>query len=258
MLKHKNIQIIFVCLLLLLFIFSFNGNIKWFVFVATLFVWLIITIWGSFDIRSQYLIKTYNCNPNEKGRKIALTFDDGPTEFTTGILDVLKKHNAKATFFCIGTQIEKHPDIFRRIISEGHLAGNHSYSHSNRIGFFSTTKVLQEIQKNDSIIKSYLGKFPLLFRPPFGVTNPQIARAIAKTNHKVIGWNNRSLDTVIKDDKKIFKRIKRKLKAGGIVLLHDTSAKTADALEQLLLFLRSEDYAVLALDELLKIKPYED
>lgn len=257
MLKHKNIQIIFVCFVILLLIFSFN-DVKWFVFVGILFVWLIITIWGSFDIRSQYFIKSYNCNPNEKERKIALTFDDGPTEFTTGILDILQKHNAKATFFCIGTQIEKHPDIFKRIILEGHLVGNHSYSHSNRIGFFSTTKVLREIQKNDSIIKSYLKKSPLLFRPPFGVTNPQIARAIEKTNHKVIGWNNRSLDTVIEDDKKIFKRIKRKLKAGGIVLLHDTSAKTADALEQLLLFLRSEDYAVSALDELLKIKPYED
>ena len=258
MLKHKNIQILFVCLLLLLSVLAFFYTIRWPAFAAVLFIWLILIVWGSFDIRLQYFLKTYNSNPKETQKKIALTFDDGPTEFTNEVLDVLKRHNAKATFFCIGTQIEKHPDIFSRIISEGHVVGNHSYSHSNKMGFFSTKKIIQEIQKNDTLIKSFLGKSTLLYRPPFGVTNPQIARAIKKTKHKVIGWNNRSLDTVIKDDRKIHNRIKRKVSAGGIVLLHDTSLRTVNALELLLLFLQSEKYTITPLDELLNIESYEN
>lgn len=257
MLKHKNIQALFVVVLIFIFIASFFWEVKWFIFLWMLFSWLIITIWGSFDIRSNYFVKSYwKSKTNDK--KIALTFDDGPTPITVEVLDILKKHNVKATFFCIGTQIEKHPEIFKRIISESHLVGNHSYSHNKGIGFFSTKNVLEEITKNDLVIERYLGKKTLLFRPPFGVTNPRIARAIKQTGHFVIGWNNRSLDTVIEDENIILKRIAEKLNRGGIVLLHDTSAKTANVLEQLLLLLQKKKYTVTPLDALLNIKTYED
>lgn len=257
MLKHKNIQVLFVAVLLLLFIASFFIAVNGWFFFWILFTWLIITTWGSFDIRSNYFVKTY-WKSKTSDRKIAITFDDGPTLITNDVLDVLKIHNAKATFFCIGTQIEKYPDIFKRIIVEGHLIGNHSYSHDKGIGFFSTQKVVQEIQKNDSVIENYLGRKTQLFRPPFGVTNPRIARAVNKTKHFVIGWNNRSLDTIINDENKILKRIQSKLNPGGIVLLHDTSVKTVKVLEQLLLLLSKENYTVTDLNKLLKIKPYED
>lgn len=257
MLKHKNIQVLFVSLLILIFIISFFVDVKWSIFFWIIFIWLVITTWGSFDIRSNYFVKTY-CKGNTSNKEIALTFDDGPTPFTIEILDILKKNNVKATFFCIGKQIEKHPDIFKRIIEEGHLVGNHSYTHDNGIGFFSTQKVLDDIQKNDLVIEGFLGKKPLFFRPPFGVTNPRIARAVNNTKHFVIGWNNRSLDTVINDENKILKRIQSKLNPGGIVLFHDTSDKTAKVLEQLLLFLHIEKYTTAPLNELLKIKPYED
>lgn len=257
MLKNKNIQVLFVAVLLLLFIASFFREVNGWIFFWILFSWLIITTWGSFDIRSNYFVKTY-WKGKTSDKKIAITFDDGPTPITNDVLDILKKYNAKATFFCIGTQIEKHPDIFKRIIEEGHLIGNHSYSHDKKIGFFSTQKVVREIQKNDSVIENYLGKKTLLFRPPFGVTNPRFARAIKQTGHFVIGWNNRSLDTVIDDESKILKRIAEKINIGGIVLLHDTSAKTARVLERLLLLLQSENYTVTPLDKLLNIQSYEN
>ena len=258
MLKSKHIQILFSSVLALLFFLSFFYEVKIGVFIGIVSMWLVLTIWGSFDVSSQYFVKTYNNNPKVEQKKIAITFDDGPTEYTASILNILKKYNVKATFFCVGIQIEKNPAVVERIISDGHIVGNHTYSHSNGIGFFSTKKVIEEIQKNDKLIKSIIGKSPLLFRPPFGVTNPRFARAIASTKHKVIGWNIRSLDTVINDEKKIVKRIKRKIKPGGIVLLHDTSSKTANALEQLLLFLKLENYVITPLDELLNIKSYED
>ena len=154
MLKHKNIQVLFLTILFLLFITSFFRAIDGRGFFCVMFVWLIITTWGSFDIRSNYFVKTY-WKSKTSDKKIAITFDDGPTPITNEVLDILKKHNAKATFFCIGKQIRQHPDIFKRIIAEGHLIGNHSYSHDKGIGFFSTEKVADEIKKNDLIITKH-------------------------------------------------------------------------------------------------------
>lgn len=257
MLKHKYIIVFFGFLLFSLLIASFFLEVKWWYFLLVSIGWLAFTIWGSFDIRSNYFVTTYSSG-TQTNKKIAITFDDGPTPQTTTVLDVLKQYKVKATFFCIGKQIEKHPDIFKRLMAEGHLVGNHSYSHDKGIGFFSTKRIREEITKNDEIIKQYSEKKTLFYRPPFGVTNPRIARAIVGSGHKVIGWNNRSLDTVITDESIILKRIKRKVKPGSIILLHDTSSKTAQVLEQLLLFLESKNYLVTPLDELLNLKAYED
>jgi peptidoglycan/xylan/chitin deacetylase (PgdA/CDA1 family) len=173
-------------------------------------------------------------------------------------LDVLSKFKAKGTFFCIGQQIEKHPEILKRIISEGHVVGNHSYSHSNKNGFFSTQKIVSEIEQTNTMIFQFINNKPKLYRPPFGVTNPNIARAVAKTNQVIIGWNIRSLDTVIENENTILERIKNKVKPGAIILLHDTSAKTVSVLEQLLLFLQSESYEMVTVDDLLEIPAYEN
>lgn len=258
MLKHKNISVLSLLVISVLIVLSFFTEIKFWQFFLVGFLWLCFTAYGAFDIRANYFTKTYCSNPTISSKKIAITFDDGPTEFTSQILDVLKQFNAKATFFCIGIQIEKNPEIFKRIYDEGHLIGNHSYSHSNSIGFFSVERVLNEIQQNDQLITSYLNKKPKFYRPPFGVTNPKIARALAVTQHHVIGWNNRSLDTVINEENTILNRIKKKVNPGGIVLLHDTSFKTLQVLEQLLLFLQTENYEVTPLDELLNLKAYEE
>lgn len=257
MLKHKNIILFCVSILVILSFTSFFFEVKWWSFLLLFLFWLSMTVWGSSDIRLGYFVKTYCNNPNEKERKIALSFDDGPHPVTEKVLDVLQKYNVKATFFCIGTQIEKHPEIFKRILAEGHLVGNHSYSHSNRFGIFSTQKVTEEIQRTNEIIHTISGKKVVYFRPPFGVTNPNIARAVAHTDHHVIGWNNRSLDTVIEDENKILKRVKSRVAPGGIVLLHDTSQKTVNVLEQLLLFLQSENYDVVPIDKLINLPAYE-
>lgn len=220
--------------------------------------WLVMTVWGSSDIRLGYFVKTYCRAPKAKERKIAISFDDGPHPMTEKVLDVLQQHQTKATFFCIGTQIEKYPEIFKRIIAEGHVVGNHSYSHSNTFGVFSTQKITDEIRQTDTVIEHLTGKKVLYFRPPFGVTNPRIARATKATAKQVIGWNNRSLDTVIADENKILERVKNKVAPGGIILLHDTSQKTVNVLEQLLLFLQSENYDVITIDKLLNLPAYEE
>jgi peptidoglycan/xylan/chitin deacetylase (PgdA/CDA1 family) len=227
-------------------------------FVLLVFVWSLIVFWGSAFIGSNYHVKTFCGNPLETEKKIALTFDDGPHEMTLLVLDVLKKYNAKATFFCIGKNIEAHPDILKKVIDEGHTVGNHSYSHSPFFDFYRKNQVIAEIQKTDALIESALGKKTRLFRPPYGVTNPSISRALAVTKHKTIGWNIRSLDGVVKKENFLLDRIIKRIKPGGIVLLHDTSIQTASVLEQLLSSLEQNNYNVVPLEELLNIKTYED
>lgn len=242
-------------LLTLASVFAVVG-IKYFVLVGVL--WFLVVFFGSAYIASNYHVKAYCSNPSETEKKITLTFDDGPHEMTVLVLDVLRQYNAKATFFCIGKNIEAHPDILKKIIEEGHTVGNHSYSHSPFFDFYRKKQVVAEIEQTDALIESVLGKKPILFRPPYGVTNPSIRRALAVTKHKTIGWNIRSLDGGTKNEKFIFDRIIKRIKPGGIVLLHDTSIQTVNVLEQLLSFLQKNNYSVVPLEELLNIKAYED
>lgn len=231
-------------------------EIKCFVFVGIL--WFLIVFWGSSYIGSNYHVKTYCSNSLETEKKIALTFDDGPNEMTLLVLDVLKKYNAKATFFCIGKNIEAHPDILKRTIEEGHTIGNHSYSHSPFFDFYRKEQVIAEIERTDALIESVLGKKTILFRPPYGITNPSIRRALAVTQHKTIGWNIRSLDGIIKNEKFLLDRIIKRIKPGGVVLLHDTSIQTINVLEELLSYLQKNNYSVVPLEDLLNIKAYEN
>ena len=254
MLRHKYSVFIFFVLLAILFF----TKASMLFYVLLLLSFLAITTWGAFDIRLNYFTKAICKGSSINKKNIAITFDDGPHEKTPKILDVLKKYNAKATFFCIGKQIEKHPEILKRILSEGHIIGNHSYSHSKWNGFFSTQKIVSEIEQTNTLVSKLSNKKIRLFRPPFGVTNPNIARAVVKTNQIVIGWNIRSLDTVIESENAILNRIKNRVKPGGIILLHDTSAKTVSVLEQLLLFLQSEGYQTVTIEELLEISAYEN
>ena len=199
--------------------------------------------WGVFDIRLGYFIPTlYHLKDSQK-RQVVLTFDDGPTELTPLFLDLLNRYEAKAIFFCIGRQIAQYPQIVQRIKDEGHLIGNHTYSHIPQNCFASTAVMTQEIQQTDALL-AQLGVETPYFRPPYGVTNPHIASAVRRTGKRVIGWDIRSLDTVIKDETRLWSRVVSKLNQGNIILMHDTSERTLHVLEQLLKYLKANDYQV--------------
>lgn len=243
--KHRITIALTAIAILLLWVLKVN--FWWFSVLFLLF--LGSTALGVANIQLNYFVKSSNQNKNINGKKIALTFDDGPTEFTPLFMDILKNHDVKATFFCIGKQIEKHPEIFKQIIAEGHEIGSHTYRHSHANGFFSTKKIIKEIEKNDQVIRKF-GVKTMLFRPPFGITNPNIAKAIFKTGKKSIGWNVRSFDTAISDENKILRRITKKLSPGSVILMHDTSEKSANVLQELLLILQREDYKMMTVSEL--------
>lgn len=233
------------------FIYAFHGS--FWVYLAGFLAFSFVVVWGSFDITLGYFVDSIT-RKRTKINEVALTFDDGPTEFTPQFLDLLKEHQIKATFFCIGKQIEQYPETFQRIIAEGHAIGNHTLSHSNNTGFLSASKMTEEIEKCDEIILK-IGQIKTdLYRPPFGVTNPSIAKAVKRTHKKSIGWNVRSLDTVTDDGKKIYKRVTKGLKKGSIILLHDTSEKTYKVLVDLLLFLKDKKYSTFTVDSITKSK----
>lgn len=258
MITHKNISIFFILLLLLMFLGNFLMPINVWFYWAVIFLWIGINAFGSSRISSNYHVKAFCNNPLEKEKKIALTFDDGPSIYTLEVLELLKKFNAKAIFFCIGKNIETHPEIIEKVIEEGHLVGNHSYSHSKFFDFYNAKQITEELQKTDQLLEKFTSKKINFFRPPYGVTTPSIRRALKITGHKVIGWNIRSLDGGTTDVELILNRIKKRVSPGGIVLLHDTGKHSVLVLEQFLQFLQQNNYQVVPIEELLNLKAYED
>ncbi|MEB3004095.1 MULTISPECIES: polysaccharide deacetylase family protein [unclassified Capnocytophaga] len=233
------------CLFLLLsLVVGYLWHFSWVYYLIISIVFIGLLFWGIFDIRLSYFVSTIYHLKGRPKKVIALSFDDGITELTPRFLDLLKEYEVKAIFFCIGQRIEKYPDTLRRIKKEGHLIGNHTYSHSPKNCFAPTATMVEEIQKTDEILK----KFEIttcFFRPPYGVTNPHIARAIKLTGKKAVGWDIRSLDTVIKDETRLLSRVLSKLSHGNIILMHDTSERTLHVLEKLLKYLKENNYKII-------------
>jgi len=247
--------ILFVLLLAGLIYIDNTRDVHWSLYLLLFFVFSGIEFYGACYINSGFHQKAI-CNVHSSDKLIAMTFDDGPALQTEKILKVLAEFDAKATFFCIGKHIKGKEEILKKIDADGHLIGNHSYSHGFFIDLKNTRSLVNDLELANSEIKKVIGKSPVFFRPPYGVTTPGLARATKKLNFKVIGWNIRSLDTRIKDKQEVLSRIKKRLKPGSILLLHDTIAGTEIVLKELFLYLKEQNYKVVALDQLIHEKAY--
>ncbi len=231
MLNSKSSNIIFLTAFALLLTakFMFGFSLLWLLipFILNAF----ILFYATKNICSQFWLKA-ECVSDDKSQ-IHLTFDDGPHPvITSRILQILKNYDQKAIFFCIGKKIEQYPEIVKQIIEHGHEIGNHSYAHTIAFDFMSTKKVIAELKKTNKLIEQYTDKPVRFFRPPFGVTNPNIAKAVNITNLKTIGWSIRSLDTV-KKKSTVLKNIHKAI-PGDILLFHDTIPHTPEILEEFL------------------------
>lgn len=164
---------------------------------------------------------------SSKEKEIFLTFDDGPIpEVTPWVLKILRKHNAKATFFCIGDNINKHPELFKQISTEGHAIGNHTFHHLN--GWrTSTEEYLEDVKRCQDEIESN-AVTSNIFRPPYGkCTSAQAKSILEKCNH-IIMWDiiSKDYDQYISKEK-CFHRIRNQVKPGSIIVFHDSlKAKT--------------------------------
>lgn len=257
MLKYPVINGISSLAFLALLICDYFGEIRWWAYIALGVFWLTFTIIGSFHIRWNYHLPALHFNNKVPNNWVAITFDDGPDpNFTLKVLELLQKYNAKATFFCVGQQVKLFGVIAKKIVDDGHTIGNHTYTHSNKFGFLGTQKVMLELQKTNTAIKEVTALNTLLYRPAFGVTNPSIRKAVKRLKLQTVGWSIRSLDTTKRSKKEILERITNKIKKGDIILLHDSSEKTVEVLEQLLLFLQQNKMQSVTVDQLLDIKAY--
>lgn len=216
------------------------------------FSFFMALILGSFSMSWNFHLKSFVSNKNYSEKKIAITFDDGPNpQYTPKVLKLLSDFDAKATFFCIGKNVEMHPEILKSIHDQGHLIGNHSFSHRYGIDFNKAKEWTHEIDQTDAAIAKVIGTKPQLFRPPYGVTTPHLAEAIKQTGHKVIGWNIRSYDTALKNPKTVLNLITKNVTPGAIILLHDNHDRIEVVLEQLLQFLKTQGYTTVTINELL-------
>jgi peptidoglycan/xylan/chitin deacetylase (PgdA/CDA1 family) len=198
----------------------------------------------SFWVKTNYVIKRIFPNyvwdiPNREN-KIYLTFDDGPTpEITEWTLEQLKKYDAKATFFCIGNNIEKHPDIFQKIIDDNHAVGNHTFNHLK--GWETDTDEYIENTRKCSLFIREKGKglrdkgaaFEL-FRPPYGKIKTSQSRTLSRLGYKIIMWDvlSRDFDKTITPEKCLDNVLKH-IECGSIVVFHD-SVKAAHNLKYVL------------------------
>jgi peptidoglycan/xylan/chitin deacetylase (PgdA/CDA1 family) len=146
--------------------------------------------------------------------------------------------------------------MLERIVSGGHIIGNHSYSHHFWFDLFSAKKMLADLRMMDLAVHEATGLTPRLFRPPYGVTNPNLAKAIVKGNYIPVGWNIRSMDTVIKDEVKLFNKLAAAIKPGAILLFHDTSKTTLAILHDLIKHIHGKGYEIVRVDKMLNVKAY--
>ena len=256
MLNFKNTNIFFTVLLAVLIGLHSKLGLSVYIYPLLLVAYSLIVFYGCYNVGSNFFIPIA-CSANTDKNEIAISFDDGPaTNHTLAILQVLRQQNVKATFFCIGNRIAGNENIIKQIIEEGHVIGNHSYSHHFWFDMFSAKKMLGDMQLMDNKIKEVTGLQPKLFRPPYGVTNPNLAKAIITGGYIPVGWSVRSMDTVIKDEEKLLHKINASLKPGAVFLFHDTSATTLQTLPAFIKEVKSKGYQIIPLNKLLHLVPY--
>ncbi len=213
--------------------------------------------YASGNIRSGVYLKTlYKGDTTEK--KVCITFDDGPSELSEKVLGALRKHNAKATFFLIGNKVAQNPETVRKIVADGHLVGAHTWSHTGKFTVCKYENAKIDIERGSEEITRVCGKQVKLFRPPFGVTNPNIAKAVKETGHIVIGWNVRMFDTIpgISIAFKM-RRLISKVRPGSVIQLHDKCRNADIIVDEMLTKLANNGYKIVSLEEMFNIEAYE-
>jgi peptidoglycan-N-acetylglucosamine deacetylase len=254
---YKKSTILLAAVLMMLIFIAGQTPVP-FIFYGVIFgIYLLINVWGTLFISSNFFLPA-KCKAPITSGSVAITFDDGPVaEKTERVLEILKKHEAKATFFCIGKNMKELPEVVKQIHEQGHLIGNHTYYHGTMFDLQSTKKMKTELVDTNQIIKQAIGLSPRFFRPPYGITNPMLATAVKELNFVTIGWSVRSFDTIAKKKEKLFTRITKNLKAGDVILLHDRCEITIEILPELLTSINNVGLKVESLDKLLEEKAYE-
>jgi peptidoglycan-N-acetylglucosamine deacetylase len=159
--------------------------------------------------------------PAPAGNDVALTFDDGPVEpYTREILDILDRYEAKATFFCLGKNVDQNPDLAREIVKRGHAIANHTYGHKI-LPFLSSAEQRDEIKRGAESILQATGREPTLLRCPKGYKSRRVTRAVTGSGARLVGFSYPIFDVQNPPPEQLVRRVLSRVKAGDIVLMHD-------------------------------------
>lgn len=183
-------------------------------------------------------------------KQIALTYDDGPNDpHTLRLLEVLAKHNVKATFFLIGRHAQRRPDIAREVARAGHAIGNHTFTHP-LLTFKSDAEIRRELSGCRAALSDAVGQHTNLFRPPFGGRRPAVLHIARKLGMEPVMWSVTGYDWTAPSASEIERKVTKQIRGGDVILLHDgghtemgaNRSQTVAATDQLLTSYKAEGY----------------
>ncbi|MGB6679483.1 MAG: polysaccharide deacetylase family protein [Terriglobales bacterium] len=192
-------------------------------------------------------------------RQLALTFDDGPNDpHTLRLLEVLARHNVKATFFLIGRYVKQRPDIALELVRAGHVVGNHTFSHPNLI-FSSARETKTQLQDCQQVLTDAAGAHSRLFRPPFGGRRPGTLKIVRALGLEPVMWNVTGWDWKGKPAEYVEKKVSQQIRGGDVILLHDGShatfgadrSRTVVATDRLIARYKSEGYEFVTVPQMM-------
>ena len=211
----------------LLLLFPFNLS-RFLLFVAWYGAGTLVILYLLFHPRCQWLVTNRSKVECNGRRCVSLTFDDGPSPLhTPELLEILRKSNVQATFFVIGKEAERFPDLLHRVAADGHLIANHTYSHPLLFCFLAPWRLRREIEKGQEAIEKIWGRRPRYFRSPVGLRHPLLDLYLEQAKLEYISWTIRSFDTLVPQPEVILKRILKRVAPGDIILLHDNASAGA-------------------------------
>ena len=184
--------------------------------------------------------------PDEKP-KLALTFDDGPSEYTITLSKGLKERGVQATFFLLGENMEGNEEAVKQLAQDNHLLGNHSYHHV-QLNKLSQNKACQEIVKTNNLIYEYTGIYPMYVRPPYGEWDTKLDCGIDMIP---VFWSVDSLDWKLKNTDQIVKKVLAQVEDGDIILMHDGYSTSVEAAFQIVDNLKKEGFRFVTADKMI-------
>ena len=202
---------------------------------------------------SDFDVDIYRKHENES-KKIALTFDDGPhPRYTPQILDLLDQYNIKATFFIVGVNATHYSDVLAEINNRGHEIGNHTYSHPH-ISKVNQTTLKREIEECEETIYQLTDRKTKLFRPPEGMIDSELLKALKNLDYRIILWDIDTRDWAHTSPNEIAEHVINKVSSGDIILMHDYIGKNSPTCEAMKIFipaLKEQGYQFVVVSELI-------